>query len=401
MSHIIKASRTVAFGLLATCLFATFLLISPQAKAESSESFDFNVTVPSFCTIRTSNNNLSQTITAGLPTTIGVADLNATCNDPNGFAIYAVGYTNEQYGNNVLSTELTTDGHDYDIKTGTAASGDTSTWSMTISNNNNVVGTNYEATIENGFGSAHIIPNAYTKVASRSAHTDQTTGTNLNVQFDVYAALAQPASTYTGTVKFTLVHPSSHVAPGQICYYGNGADEGSMACQTTIDIDNSIDVISVNADVQLRASNFSRAGYGFTGWNTKEDGTGTQYGPMETIVFTEDMNADGLMLFANWKAAETGVTMQSFNASAAPYSSMPKGSVIALEDARDHDVYAVAKLADGNWWMIENLRLDYDANITTGNTQSNYGAFGGVFAGLAEPETENFSDSTTPNSLYD
>ena len=57
--------------------------------------------------------------------------------------------------------------------------------------------------------------------------------------------------------------------------------------------------------------------------------------------------------------------------------------------------------------MIENLRLDYDANITTSNTQSNNGAFGGVFNGLAKPETANFTgDSTSAtaatnaNSLY-
>ena len=121
---------------------------------------------------------------------------------------------------------------------------------------------------------------------------------------------------------------------------------------------------------------------------------------METITFTEDMYTNGLVLFANWKAAETGVTMQTFDDTVSTYASKPVGSVIALKDERDNDVYAVAKLADGNWWMIENLRLDYDANITTSNTQSNNGAWGGGFAGLAEPETTNFSDSTTPNSLY-
>ncbi len=121
---------------------------------------------------------------------------------------------------------------------------------------------------------------------------------------------------------------------------------------------------------------------------------------METITFTEDMYTNGLVLFANWKAAETGVTMQTFDDTVAPYSTAPNGTVIALKDIRDNDVYAVAKLADGNWWMIENLRLDYDANIATSNTQSNNGAWGDVFAGLAEPETANFSDSTTANSLY-
>lgn len=36
-------------------------------------------------------------------------------------------------------------------------------------------------------------------------------------------------------------------------------------------------------------------------------------------------------------------------------------SVSALTDQRDDQTYAIAKLADGNCWMIENLRLDTEA----------------------------------------
>ena len=31
---------------------------------------------------------------------IGSANISAFCNDPNGFAIYAIGYTEDTYGNN-------------------------------------------------------------------------------------------------------------------------------------------------------------------------------------------------------------------------------------------------------------------------------------------------------------
>ena len=41
-------------------------------------------------------------------------------------------------------------------------------------------------------------------------------------------------------------------------------------------------------------------------------------------------------------------------------------SVTALTDQRDGETYAVARLADGNCWMIENLRLD--AEDTLGDT---------------------------------
>jgi uncharacterized protein (TIGR02145 family) len=387
-------------GLLALTLLSGAVLAAPKANADTSGTVDITVNVPAACTLSATNNTLTKTINPGTSDTIGISNIKALCNDANGFAIYAVGFTDSTYGNTDLVTDL---GSNYSIHTGTDTSA--SNWNMTIDNDD--VANDHVATIENDFDQASIIPDTYTKIASFASATDQSIGFNITAQFDAYIAPNQAAGTYQGKVKFTLVHPAAHAAPitpvastGQICYYGNGADSGSMACQTTIDIDGSTTALSANAEAQLRASNFSRAGYGFTGWNTKEDGTGTQYGPMQTITFTEDMYTNGLVLFANWKAAETGVTMQTFDDTVAPYSTAPNGTVIALKDIRDNDVYAVAKLADGNWWMIENLRLDYDANITTSNTQSNNGAWGGVFNGLAEPETANFSNSTTPNSLY-
>ncbi len=103
----------------------------------------------------------------------------------------------------------------------------------------------------------------------------------------------------------------------------------------------------------LRTPNYHRDGYGFAGWNTEPDGTGAMYGPNEYVT----MPAEGLKLYAIWAKAEDDTTMQTFDDSAEPYASYPNGKVIALKDARDNQVYAVAKLADGKWWMAENLRL--------------------------------------------
>ncbi len=103
----------------------------------------------------------------------------------------------------------------------------------------------------------------------------------------------------------------------------------------------------------LRTPNYYRDGYGFAGWNTEPDGTGTMYGPNERVT----MPADGLRLYATWAKAEENVTMQTFDDTAEPYASYSKGKVIALKDNRDNQVYTVAKLPDGKWWMTENLRL--------------------------------------------
>ncbi len=139
-------------------------------------------------------------------------------------------------------------------------------------------------------------------------------------------------------------------AGGAICYDGNGADDGSMDNQTGVR----------GSSVALISPNFSRAGYGFAGWNTKPDGTGINYGPNQNILIP---TSGGVILYANW--VESVGTLQTWTGA----SSMEIGDITALTDERDGQTYAVAKLADGKVWFIENSRLDPSAaNFTLLNT---------------------------------
>lgn len=138
-----------------------------------------------------------------------------------------------------------------------------------------------------------------------------------------------------------------------ICYDGNHADAGAMNPQS----------FNAGTTTNLIASNFSRSGYGFTGWNTEADGTGTQYGPNQNFTMP---STGGVNLYAQWLAPSG--TLQSFSSSNVA-SNMNTGDVLALEDDRDGEVYMVAKLADGNIWITENLRLlPNTATITNRNT---------------------------------
>ena len=160
----------------------------------------------------------------------------------------------------------------------------------------------------------------------------------------------------TAETEMTLyaVWRAADCAVGNICYRGNGADAGTSLTH----------VANSNTNTILRPSDFSRAGYGFLGWNTEEDGSGTTYGAMGTMK-TGDLTSEGVSMWATWLAAAG--TMQSFTGCGA----MSIGDVTALTDTRDNNTYAVAKLADGKCWMIENLRLDIStATITAANTNS-------------------------------
>ena len=324
---------------------------------------------------------------------IATIDFKATCDDEAGFSIYTVGYSNEEYGNNKLVATIDSSlAPEHDIATGVAISGNTSNWAMKAIA---TVG-NYAPTIANNFDTYRTIPNEYTKLASFTEETDDTEGSNIRINYAIFVSATQPADTYTGKVKYTLVHPHDETPclEGQICYKGNGDNVvGTMGRQS----------VGTNTEVMLLAQNFSREGYGFAGWNTESDGTGTIYGPNETITLPDDMS-EGLVLYAIW--IQSAGNIQDWSGCYA----LGAGETTALTDLRDGDVYTVAKLADGKCWMTENLRLDsedsignnkFDSSVTNESLAQGYAKSTtyGNFVGLPEAESSNFA-SRNANSIY-
>ena len=177
-----------------------------------------------------------------------------------------------------------------------------------------------------------------------------------------------------------------------ITYDGNGADSGStMSTEHTLKAGNTI---------MLMPSNYKRSGYGFVGWSTTQINpdsanastliaSATIYGPNQTVS-ASDFSSDAATLYAVW--VKSAGNLQNWNGC----SSLSQGSVTALKDTRDNQVYAVAKLADGNCWMVENLRLDSNSSTDSSKAQG----FGGVFSGLANSELSAFYNNTLANSLY-
>ena len=171
------------------------------------------VTVLSTCTM---TGTVTSAHTAEVPNgtyqeDIGSTTLKAFCNDANGFAIYAVGFTDNTRGNTDLTSS--TLGSSYNIPTGTTIDGTTSNWAMKV---NSVSGT-YAPAIQNDFDSYSAVPSQYTKVAKYNNTTDQPDTTDIGSSVTTtYAASVSPtqaAGTYTGQVKYVLVHPSTAAAP--------------------------------------------------------------------------------------------------------------------------------------------------------------------------------------------
>lgn len=265
----------------------------------------------------------------------------------------------------------------------------------------------------------------------------------LSVYYGVKIANTARSGAYTmptensapGTIVYSLTMNPVCVSV-DVSYDGNNADEGTMNMVHTD--------VRKDDTIKLVASNFSKNGYGFAGWSADEnagaklvdnDATNNPivYGPQETVTISDDFfnydtDGDGLIkLYAVWIPAEKDasnnpVFLQGWNGCAnleqATYNQttgaldLTKRSITALTDQRDNDVYAVAKLADGKCWMIENMRIDGVA--TRGNNQNypsltnealaqGYGKSTtyGDFSGLANPEAPwTIANITTANSLY-
>jgi len=251
-------------------LLAGLILSSPLAAAEGVDVT--NITVPLSCTMTlTENTPHTALIQPGTyQTDIGTSTITTICNSSEGFSIYAVGFSDDTYGKNVLVSDIDPS---LDIATGTATSGTVSSWAIKLTPVENA----YTPTIHNGFSSYSAVPSVYTKVASRESNTDTSIGASFQSTYAAYASRSQAAGTYTGQVKFALVHPG------------------------------------VNTPSSLP---------------TMQD-------------------------VAEWSA------------------SIAAGEETQAVDSRDGSIYTIARLADGNLWMTQNLRLDPStANITSANTNS-------------------------------
>ncbi len=364
-------------GLAIISVISTLSLSSAFATDTNTSQDNVTVSVPVSCTM---NGTGMTSHNANIPNgtyqaDIGTTTLKTFCNDNQGFAIYAIGYTNEEYGNtNLIGTR-----GGQTIVTGTATttgSPDVSNWAVKLATDSTAT---YPITLDNSFGAYSSVPSTYTKVAHRDSGTDlgsSATGASLTTTYAAYISKTQKADTYNGKVKYTLVHPSNEVplqphtaTSGCINYFANASTAiGEMGCQT----------ISTSAtSATLWAANFKRTGYGFAGWSDAYDyatnANANFYGPNQTITFTAGQytgSNNGLSLYAVW--VKSAGTIQNWDGC----NSLAQGATTALTDERDSNTYAIAKLADNKCWMIENLRLadkdssNNDINLSSTNTHN-------------------------------
>ena len=195
--------------------------------------------------------------------------------------------------------------------------------------------------------------------------------------------------------------------PAYVVTYGDGdATSGTMSGAYTM-------MHRVGDEGDLVSPNLEKDGYGFAGWSPDPDAASkinntsnqpTIYGPNERITLTNALatSADDeleIPLYAVWVPEDENYTFQTFDKTAFEAAN-PNKKVVALRDERDGNVYAIAKQKDGQWWMIENLRLDFsdsNTNFTAANSNNPAASFVSAVAAY-KGRTDTFNNCSSQSA---
>ena len=196
-------------------LFIVSILIlsftSHSSATVNSTNDNLSLSIPISCSLSaTINSEHTISMVAGTyKDEIGKTTINTTCNDPNGYVVYAIGNTRNSEGDNVLAPSSISD--TYSIPTGTNTSGNTSQWAMKLTAIDSGA---YTPTIDNSYSNYSLVPNSWLKVAHRDPGTaDVTKNSAFTTTYAIYLEGSQPAGNYSGQVKYVMLHPSTAAHP--------------------------------------------------------------------------------------------------------------------------------------------------------------------------------------------
>ena len=207
---------SAGFLIIITLLSAFILASSPiHADTTVTRGSTVSVTVNNACTMMggtsgttPGDSTFSASVNPGTVTEISGSKLTTVCNDINGYSIYAIGYSGNSYDTPNNTKLLGINGN---IDTSTTTGGSTSSWAMKLAPVTGVT----PPTILNSFNAYHVIPDNYVQIAKYTSTTAASTSPGAQVQtmYQVYVTSTQIAGTYTGKVKYTMIHPNNEIAP--------------------------------------------------------------------------------------------------------------------------------------------------------------------------------------------
>ena len=351
-----KAMWGVALSSVAVVAVAGAVMSAVKVVADSPQSTQAAVTVTSSCQLaqHVDTAHEAEVVASTYRNNIGKTTFTATCNDANGYDIYAAGYTNTEFGRN----DMLGQNSGWTIVTGTATSGDTSNWAMKLT----AVEGEVAPDITTDYDDYHAVPDDYVKVASYVGSTmEEPTGSQFESTYAAYVSSTQAADTYLGKVRYTLVHPSdASSAPCTATYtiaYNSNNGSGSMDSQTAC----------VDKQIAIQPNGFTPPSdeWQFGAWNTEPDGSGyTYYGGQRVANLAS--SGGTATLYAVWAPHY----IQDLTRQTCSIVANERGlTVVDKRDGNDYDV----RYLEGACWMTQNLRImdEISAQNSNFHTYSN------------------------------
>ena len=200
----IKVKHIYAKILFVSGVFGTFLPLPVFAATTATSRASISVLSSCSMTATVNTAHSAAMLNGQELDGIGKTTIATNCNDPSGFAIYAVGYTNDIVGNTNLI------GSNTGQVIGTALGAASSNWAMKLT----AVAGDFAATIDNHYDEYHVVPNQYTAVAHRDSATgvSNSQAASITTTYRAYISPTQAADVYGGAVRYVLVHPASSIA---------------------------------------------------------------------------------------------------------------------------------------------------------------------------------------------
>ena len=220
-----------AFIIMATL---TAVVLSGSATyADNTVTANASVTVTASCTMSAAAGtggtatadgySYSATIAPGTRSEIDGSVITVSCNTPGDYSLYAIGYSGDSYLT-PTNTQMISSLGSNNIVTGTATSGNTSNWAFKLAS---VSGTSTPNIVSPYSGYSNIPGDDFTKIAYALGTTGTAATTAVQPKYQVYVSSAQAAATYTGKVKYTMVHPNDATAPSTKLYMQDVGTWGS------------------------------------------------------------------------------------------------------------------------------------------------------------------------------
>ena len=358
LKSIIKPAVIIPSTLLFLTLTSALVLLSSNSNADTT-SATASVTVPDTCYMSSTGTTHTGTASGGTYTENfgGESTVTVTCNDRNGYSVYAVGYSNDVEGTNGLigtSTGLV-------IPSGTSTTGSVSNWAMKLTPGTG----SYAPTILNGYNNYSLVPTTATKVATLTSDINVSNSSQFKTSYAVAVSPSQAADTYIGKVKYTVVHPNYSDASGQYTSYnvpvtfaGEGVESVTFSATgyPTRIVTTSGGTANLIQGATYTVTATITSGYEFISWALNNSSYGT-LGSTSTnpTTFTPNANSASAVITATGQKQKT--YMQNLTSSTIATLLPSVGSTATVYDNRDENEYTIAKLADNKYWMVSNLNL--------------------------------------------